>query len=64
MAAEPVLEVRHLNSYYSLGRSLFGGKRPRKQVLHDVSLEVGENEIISLRQDHPLPDHFGDAPGL
>ena len=48
MAAEPVLEVRHLNSYYSLGRSLFGGKRPRKQVLHDVSFHIGQGEILGL----------------
>ena len=48
MEEGPVLEVRHLNSYYSLGRSLFGGKGPRKQVLHDVSFHIDQGEILGL----------------
>ena len=48
MEREPVLEVRHLNSYYSQGRSLFGGKGRRKQVLKDVSFELYQGEILGL----------------
>lgn len=48
MEREPVLEVRHLNSYYSQGRSLFGGKGQRKQVLKDVSFELYQGEILGL----------------
>ena len=45
---EPVLEVRHLNSYYSQGRSLFGVKGRRSQVLKDVSFELYQGEILGL----------------
>lgn len=45
---EPVLEVRHLSSYYSQGRSLFSGKDRRKQVLKDVSFELYQGEILGL----------------
>ena len=45
---EPVLEVRHLNSYYTEGRSLFGGKETRRQVLQDVSFEIYRGEIVGL----------------
>ena len=48
MEREPVLEVRHLNSYYSKGRSLFGGKGQRQQVLKDVSFELCQGEILGL----------------
>ena len=48
METEPVLEVRHLNSYYNLGRSLFGRKTARKQVLHDVSFHIDQGEILGL----------------
>ena len=48
MEEGPVLEVRHLNSYYSLGRSIFGGKGHRKQVLHDVSFHISQGEILGL----------------
>lgn len=48
MDREPVLEVRHLNSYYSQGRSLFGGKGQRQQVLKDVSFELNQGEILGL----------------
>lgn len=45
---EPILEVKHLNSYYAEGRSLFGGKGTRKQVLRDVSFFINEGEIVGL----------------
>ena len=45
---EPVLEVRHLNSYYTEGRSLFGGKNKRRQVLKDVSFDICKGEIVGL----------------
>ncbi len=45
---EPVLEVRHLNSYYSEGRSPFGGRARRRQILRDVSFTVGQGEIVGL----------------
>lgn len=45
---EPILEVKHLNSYYAEGRSLFGGKTARKQVLHDVTFSINEGEIVGL----------------
>ena len=48
METEPVLEVRHLNSYYNLGRSLFGRRTERKQVLHDVSFHIDQGEILGL----------------
>ena len=40
MVGEPVLEVRHLNSYYEEGRSILGRKGKRRQVLHDVSFQI------------------------
>ena len=45
---EPILEVRHLNSYYTESRALFGGKEQRRQVLQDVSFTVGRGEIVGL----------------
>ncbi|MGN1003820.1 MAG: ABC transporter ATP-binding protein [Oscillospiraceae bacterium] len=48
MEREPILEVRHLNSYYSQGRSLFGSKGRRQQVLKDVSFELRQGEILGL----------------
>ena len=45
---EPILEVRHLNSFYTEGRSLFGGKQQRRQVLQDVSFTIGKGEIVGL----------------
>lgn len=48
MATEPVLEVRHLNSYYDDGRSPFGQRRNRHQVLRDVSFTIGGGEIVGL----------------
>lgn len=46
--ALPVLEVKHLNSYYQQGRSLFGGNVKRVQVLRDVSFDLYEGEILGL----------------
>ena len=45
---EPVLEVRNLNTYYTEGRSLFGQKDRRHQVLKDVSFTIGQGEIVGL----------------
>ena len=45
---KPILEVKHLNSYYTVGRSLFGGKGARKQVLQDVTFSINEGEIVGL----------------
>ena len=48
METGPVLEVRNLNSYYSMGRSIFGRKTARKQVLHDVTFHIDHGEILGL----------------
>jgi peptide/nickel transport system ATP-binding protein len=48
MESKPVLEVRHLNSYYSQGRRLFGGRGKRQQVLKDVSFTLYQGEILGL----------------
>ena len=48
METGPVLEVRNLNSYYSMGRSIFGRKTARKQVLHDVTFHINHGEILGL----------------
>ena len=48
MKREPILEVRHLNSYYRQGRALFGGKEKRQQVLKDVSFDIFQGEIVGL----------------
>lgn len=48
MEGEKVLQVRHLNSYYTEGRSLFGAQTRRRQVLHDVSFHIDEGEIVGL----------------
>ena len=45
---EPVLEVRHLNSFYTENRALFGGKEERRQVLRDVSFDIYRGEIVGL----------------
>ena len=45
---EPVLEVKQLNSYYTEGRALFGGKQQRRQVLKDVSFDLYRGEILGL----------------
>lgn len=43
---EPVLEVKNLNVWYSDSTLL--GRRDRSQILHDVSLSVGNGEIVGL----------------
>ena len=48
METGPVLEVRNLNSYYSMGLSIFGRKTARKQVLHDVTFHINHGEILGL----------------
>jgi len=48
MERDLVLEVKHLNGYYQQGRSLFGGKVKRNQVLKDISFKMYESEIIGL----------------
>ncbi len=47
MAEQFVLEVSHLNAYYSHSESLFG-KKKRRQVLHDVSFKLEPGEILGL----------------
>ena len=46
--AEPVLEVRHLNSYYRQNYSPLRAKTARKQVLHDISFTIEAGEIMGL----------------
>lgn len=48
MSMEPILEVRHLNSYYDQGHSILGKKPSRKQVLRDVSFHIQQGEILGL----------------
>ena len=48
MEKVPVLEVRHLNSFYEEGRSLLGRKHKRRQVLHNISFTIGQGEIVGL----------------
>ena len=45
---EPILEVKNLNAYYTEGRSLFGGREKRRQVLHDVSFTINSGETLGL----------------
>ena len=45
---EPVLEVKHLSCFYSEGNSLFGRQDRKKQVLKDVSFQIGQGEIVGL----------------
>ena len=45
---EPVLEVRHLNSFYTEGHAIFGGRETRQQVLKDVSFDIYKGEIVGL----------------
>ena len=47
MTDQPVLEVRHLNTWYRQnGNRLFGQKR--KQALRDVSFTIHEGEVLGL----------------
>lgn len=45
---ESILEVQHLNAYYTEGHSLFGGREKRRQVLHDVSFTINPGETLGL----------------
>ena len=44
----PILEVSHLNSFYTSEGFLRGRKARRSQVLHDVSFTVEEGDIVGL----------------
>ena len=48
MDRESVLEVRHLNSYYTQGNGILGRRGPRRQVLRDVSFTLYQGEILGL----------------
>ncbi len=48
MQTQPVLEIRHLNGYYPVGGEKLLGKKTRRQVLHDISLEIRQGEIVGL----------------
>ena len=48
MAGEPVLEVRHLNSFYREDHGILKRRGVRRQVLHDVSFTIGRGEIVGL----------------
>ncbi len=45
---EPVLEVRGLNSFYTDEMAGVPRKAHRRQVLHDVSFQIGRGEIVGL----------------
>ena len=45
---KPILEVKNLNAYYTEGRSLFGSREKRRQVLHDVSFTINPGETLGL----------------
>lgn len=47
MAKTPILEVRHLNSFYQQGRGLLSGKK-RRQILKDVSLTLCPGEVLGI----------------
>ena len=43
-----ILSVKNLNAYYRTGGSLFNRKNARKQVLYDISFDIGRGEIAGL----------------
>lgn len=45
--SECLLEVNNLNVYYTKHEGFFGKKRKR-QILHDVSFKVYENEVLGI----------------
>lgn len=45
---ENILEVNHLNVYYTEKRSLFNGKSQKKHALKDISFSMQEGEILGL----------------
>ena len=48
MAAEPILKVRNLNSYYRQDHSLLSFRSRKEQILKDVSFDLYEGEILGL----------------
>ena len=42
-----VLEVEHLNAWYMVKKNAFS-HRQKKEVLHDLSFHIDENEILGL----------------
>ena len=48
MEQDLILEVKHLNTYYTEGQTLFGGKGKRRQVLKDVSFAMYELSLIHI----------------
>ena len=48
MAEKPVLEVKHLNTFYKVGLSLTANRARRVQVLKDVDFTVYEGDIVGL----------------
>jgi len=48
MAGQPILEVRHLNTYYRKQTAGPGGGSRRVQVLRDVSFDIYEGESVAL----------------
>lgn len=48
MAQKPVLEVRHLNSYYREDHAILSRKDRRRQVLKDINFTLYQGEILGL----------------
>lgn len=48
MKQEPVLEVRHVSSYYRQDHNILRHSGSRKQVLRDVSFDLYPGEILGL----------------
>ena len=46
--SSPVLEVRNVNAFYRERGAGFFSRRKRRQVLHDVSFDLMEGEILGL----------------
>lgn len=47
-APNPLLTAKDLNVFYDEGSGMFSGKKGKKHVLKDVSLEVYEGEILGI----------------
>lgn len=48
MNVKNILEVSHLNVYYTEKRSIFKGKEQQKHALKDISFSMKEGEILGL----------------
>ncbi len=48
MVAEPILEIKDLDSFYTQRRGLLFGKKERIQVLQDVSFDIYPGETVAL----------------